>query len=209
MALGYGVMAALILLLVGVFTGHYLKAIRLRQLALCVAGITAVVLGIFAMQTMTRLAENTDSDSAYEAAGSFNVVMQRLDDSDPYLFTKMEVDTASRHWTMTGPAPEYQICTGLIRANTLMDIRQALDQLARMDSARFAECHNSPDSAIKRLSWHLNDDAGQRQAQNTPYLDRGELDITSNCASAVDEVRRVLLGVESVSLTTSSRVKCQ
>lgn len=197
-ALGYGVIGSGMTAAVGIALGFWLRGRRLRHIALAVF---APSLALFiALVVLAYLGERASQDpaEAYAPAGRFTATMERLDRSDPYLFTKMAVDAHDRRWTMTGPPPDYQVCTGRVRAQYLVAMRVALDRLAQMSAEDVRACREAPGAAVKKLNWALLD-----------VDTAGELDIPAACVRDNPVVAGALAAVEAAGRSPTSRVKCR
>ncbi len=207
MALGYGLLGAIVLLVVGFVAAFRLRGSSLSNVALISAIVATLVYGALTYRWMLNAAASREPDTAFAVAGEFNATMERLDISDPYLFVKMEVDSRNRQWTQTGPAPDHAICSAKINAKTLTGMRVALDNLAAMSETDFTACRAPPGPAIKRLSWDLKD---AQIPQDLPgFAPKGRLDISAACAQNHEVVARALALIENASTTATSKVKCK
>lgn len=205
-ALGYGMVGGLAAAIVGLVIGFQLTDRHLRNVALAITAPSVVLFMSGVMLLFIGERGNRDPAEAYAPAGDFTVTMVRLDQSDPYLFSRMEVDAGRRTWIMTGPAPGRQICTGTVRAKYLVAMREALDRLAEMNHEEFRACESASGPTIKRVIWALLDSNEQRAAGK---LVSGDLDVPSACAKHNLIVARALATVEAASRAPTSKVKCR
>ena len=206
MALGYGVLGAFILLVVGILIFVKLKGTALRNVSLTITSLMVLIFGTLTLRVVLEERSEREPDSAFEAAGQFTAIMERLDKSDPYLFVKLQVDTQSRSWKQTGPTPQNQVCTAKINATSLTDIRVALDELSQMSIGDFEACRNAPGPAIKTISWDLWDAQTSQTAQD--FTPKGSIDISNTCLQNNAVVARALILLESASRASSSKVEC-
>ena len=193
-ALGYGLVGALLLLVISIILAFKLTGSSLRNITVVCIVLVAAIYGTLGYNASIKSAATHEPDSAFIPAGRFTVVMERLDISDPYLFIKMEVNSSTRQWRMTGPAPNNQICSAQFTAKKLIDLRSAMDKLAGTNMESLVNCLGS-DRAIKRLSWSIEGVGGS-------------LNISSNCAQSDNVVGRALALVEGASHSSASPVKC-
>ena len=193
-ALGYGLFGALALLLIAVVLAFKLSSVTLRNYALVCTLLATVIYGTLIYRATAKSTANREPDSAFIHAGNFTAVMQRLDTSDPYLFVKMEVNSTTRSWRMTGPAPQHRTCSSQMNAQKLIDIRTSLDKLGAASAGNLDHCQRD-ERAIKRLRWSIDGVSNS-------------LDISTNCVQANDVVGRALAMIEGASNTSSSPVKC-
>ena len=193
-ALGYGLLGGLGLLTVAIFLAIKLPVIKLRNYALACTLLASIIYATLVYRAMAKSVANREPDAAFIPAGNFTAMMERLDTSDPYLFVKMEIDSTSRSWRMTGPAPQQQICSSQITAKYLLNMRTALDKLAATDLENLQHCQNS-NPAIKRLSW---------SAEGSYH----SLDISTGCVQNNYLVGRALAIIEGMSHASTSQVIC-
>ncbi len=206
MALGYGVLGAFILLVVGILISLKLKGTALRNVSLSITSFMVIIFGTLTIRFVLDEWSEREPDNAFNAAGQFTATMERLDKSDPYLFIELQVDAQTRSWTQTGPAPQNQICTAKMNATSLTNIRMALDKLSLMSAGDFEACRNATGPVIKRISWDLMDAQTPQTGQN--FSPNGSLDIRSTCLQNNTVVARALILLESASRTSSSKVEC-
>jgi len=206
MALGYGVVGAIILLGIGIFLVMKLKAKTLRNVSITSTALMVLIFGTITLRKVIEKWSEREPDSAFEAAGKFTATMERLDKSDPYLFVKMQIDTQSRSWQQTGPSPQNQICTGQMNSSSLINIRMALNGLSQMSAEDFTACKNATGPAIKRISWELMDMQKPQAVKGLSPI--GVLDVSNACLQNNAVVARALNFLERASLTSSSNVEC-
>lgn len=196
MALGYGLGGAALLACLGGAAAYSLEGASLRRGAMACALAAAATLGALGLRMMAKDAAQREPDAAFAPAGRFTATMERLDQSDPYLFVKMEVDSQRRTWTQVGPAPKSQTCSSTMKAAHLVEIRKALDGLAAARDKATAACGATSGPALKRLRWSLE---GKEDS----------LEVSAACAQALPEVARALALVESASRAPASKVTCR
>lgn len=202
MVLGYLVLGLVVFTLIGVVAAFMLKGKALRNTALIIGVPVLLAYLIFTTVFVMNKMADREPDEAFAAAGNFSVVMERLDTSDPYLFVKLEVSSADRTWTKTGPGPDAQIFYATMTSQTLTDIRAALDVVAAMSAADFANCRDSQGPAIKSLTWHINDaPTGQS------LVTADTLAISETCLRDHPEIGRALSLVERASDKRGGKVK--
>lgn len=202
MVLGYLVLGLVVFTLIGVAAAFMLKGNALRNAALIIGAPVLLAYLIFTTIFVMQKMSDREPDAAFAAAGDFYVTMERLDTSDPYLFVKMEISSADRIWTKTGPGPEPQIFYAAMTSQTLIDIRQALNVVAEMSPEEFANCRDSQAPAIKSLTWTINDaPAGQS------LVIADTLEISETCLQQHPGVGRALSLVERASDQRGGKVK--
>lgn len=202
MVLGYLVLGLVVFTLIGVAAAFMLKGNALRKTALIIGVPVLLAYLIFTTIFVMQKMSDREPDEAFAAAGDFSITMERLDTSDPYLFVKMAINSDDRTWTKTGPGPESQIFYAKMTAQTLTDIRQALNALAQMSPEEFANCRDGQSSAIKSLTWNISDaPAGQS------LVTADTLEITETCLQQHPAVGRALSLVERVSDKRGGKIK--
>lgn len=206
MALGYGVIGAFVLLVIGIVISLKLKGKTLRNVSLASTIIMVLIFGTLTLRVVLEEWREREPDSAFEAAGQFTAMMERLDTSDPYLFIKLRVDAQTRTWQQTGPSPQNQVCFAKMDATSLSTIRTALEELSHMSAEDFEMCRNAPGPAVKRISWELLDAQMPQTIQD--FSPKGVLDISSVCTQNNSVVARALTLLESASRTSSSKIEC-
>ena len=206
MVLGYGVIGAVVAMIVVTVLAIVLKGRRLRMVALWFAvPVLGVLLGLSARLVLGWL-DDREPDEAFAPAGIFTVGMERLDRSDPYLFVKMHIDSRERVWVQTGPDPGNRRCTASMRAQHLIDIRTVLAAFLAQDEQALHVCRSGQGVAIKRLSWAVLD-PGSRPTGAVLLLS-GSLDANAQCLKENPHVARLLGAVEQASLRTDTAVDC-
>lgn len=195
-ALGYGLLGAFAFVVVGFIAAFRLKQTALPNAALFSALAVALVYGALTYQAMSKAAASREPDSAFAAVGNFTVTMERLDLSDPGLFVKMQVNSQSRKWTLTGPPPKHMVCSAKMRAKSLVGLRGALDALVTMDDDVLADCRTAKGPANKRLYWDVEGE-------------KNMLNISAACEQNYYPIARILALIESASSTSASKVNCK
>ncbi len=207
MVLMYAVVGFASFAVAGAIVSFWLYGKTLRNTALiigCPVLLFYLVLAVFAL---TKAAADREPDVAFAPAGKFTVTMERVDRSDPYLFTRMHVGSETRKWEQTGPAPEHKVCSARIKAKNLIEIRRALDTLLALGAEKLADCKQAERPVVKRLHWNLIDG---RLPQNGSVLpEKGTLDVTSHCLGRQIEISRAFSLIEQVSLTSDAKVTCK
>ena len=205
MVLWYGILGALVLLVIGIILGLKLQGTLLLLAALIFTVLAAILYGMATFKSMAMTKAELGSDSAYEAAGQFTVTMERLDTSDPYLFVKMEINSRKRTWTQTGPAPDHEVFYAHIKAKTLVEIRVALNKVAAINTEELADCHSDQGPANKRLRWDLMDAQIPQNGQG--LVKKGVVNINAACLREHFEIVRALSLVEKASQGPVGTVK--
>lgn len=205
MVLGYGVLGAVILLLISIFLGLKLKEKALPTTALIFALLAVVYYGALVFKAKEKFQNEAGSNSAYAMAGKFTASMARLDLSDPFLFVKIEVDSRKRKWVKTGPAPKNQVFTASIRAKTLIEMRAALEDLAAIPAEALADCNSNQSPATKRLRWDLID--AEIPPNGPGLVTKGVVNINDACVREHPVISRALMLVERASLSPMGDIK--
>jgi len=205
MVLWYGLLGAIILLVISIVLGLKLKGKTLFVTALVFALLAAGIFGAAAYMSWKRLQADLGQASEYDAILDFTASMDRLDMSDPYLFVKMEIDSRKRKWIQTGPAPKNDVFEASIRAKKLAEIREGLEDLARLSQDEFDACRNTPGPFTKQLSWHLE---MERNVQfHEPMVAVSKINLSETCLHEHPVIQRALWLVESVSRSPAADLK--
>ncbi len=196
MVLWYALGGAAVFAIAGGIAAFRLANPALRKGALIAAAFAlAACLALTAFIVMKNRA-NREPDSAFAAAGQFVAVMERLDTSDPYLFVKMKIDAQTRTWTQTGPAPDHAVLQASMRSKTLIEIRQALNAVAALRDADFAQCRAAGGPPVRKLTWVFSDSPSGS----------GVLELNKACIHALFPVARALSLIETVTHRTGGKV---
>ena len=206
MVLGYVALGLFGFAIAGAVIAFRLQGKILRNTALIVGVPVLLFYSILTAMALAKAAAEMEPDSAFVPAGVFTVTMERLDTSDPYLFVRMHVDSRTRTWAQTGPAPEHRICTAKIQSKNLIDIREALETLLLIGNEKLADCNSADTPAEKRLRWKLVD--GRREADGSALSEQGTLNVNTACQRKHFEIARVFSLVEKISLQTGGKVSC-
>jgi hypothetical protein len=207
MILGYVVFGFVVFAIAGAVVAFRLQGKRLRNTALVIGAPVLVLYVVLGAIALTRVAAEREPDAAFAPAGEFTVTMERVDTSDPYLFVRMQVDSKTRTWTQTGPAPEHKVCSAKIKAENLIEVRNALDGLLAISGERLADCRNADLPVVKRLHWNLVDRRSGEGGSVMPEEDTLEVDAT--CLTKHVEIAQVFLLVETISLQAGGNVRCK
>ena len=207
MVLWYGVLGAIILLVIGIFLGLRLKGKALPILALFFILIASVYYGVAILKAGKKFRDEAGSNSAYAIAGKFTVSMERLDLSDPFLFVKMKIDSRTRHWVQIGPAPKNEAFTASLRAKQLVEIRQALNDMVELPAKVFADCNSDQGPGTKQLRWHLSD--AEISSEGPSLAKKGVVNINDACLREYLLIARVLQLVEKASQSPLGDIKRQ
>ena len=207
MVLWYAILGALGFAIVGGFIAFRLQEEKLRKVALIIAGPVLLLYLVLTIMALMKAASEREPDSAFAPAGLFTVTMERVNNSDPYLFVKMEVDSQDRKWRQTGPAPEHKVCYANTMAKNLNDIRGALDNLLSLSAEKLADCDSADQPVIKRLHWNLIDE--RLPAGNSGLAINGSLEVNALCLQKHFDIKRVFLLIEKISLQAGGKVRCE
>lgn len=205
MVLWYGVLGAIILLVISVILGRKLQGKSLPISAVTFALLAMAVYGTVAFNKRTTFLQEAGSNSAYTAAGKYTASMERLDLSDPFLFVKMEIDSHSRKWLQTGPAPKNETFTATLRAYQLLEIREALNNVALMPAEVLGNCNSDQGTATKRLSWHLID--AEISHDGPSLIKKGSVNTNEACLQEHSNISRALLLVERASRSPKATLR--
>lgn len=208
MVLGYVALGFVGFAITGAVIGLRLHGQKLRNTALVIGVPVLTFYLILTVMAFIKAAAEREPDSAFAPAGEFTVTMERLDTSDPYLFVRMHVDSKSRTWTQTGPAPEHKVCSAKINSKNLIEIREALDQLLVISADKLADCDTENLRPVKQLRWNLMD--GRSEPPDRSVLPKqGSLNVNTTCQHKHFEIARVFLLVEKISLQPGGTVSCE
>ncbi len=197
MALGYGLLGALLAAVPALFVAVKLSGKRLTRVALAtVAGAVLMLAAlVWSMRRMQR--ERLDPESAYQGLPAFSLSLRQMVIVDPYLSTATEVDSARRRWMTT--LPDGRNCRGTLSAKAHRRIGEALLELSKMGQDAFSECHDSEEESEKLLVWELPN-GGVPNAQ-------GSLKISPDCMKN-PAVARAVNAILGVGLDSKGAVKC-
>lgn len=195
--LWYGVLGAIILLVISIILIRKLQGRSLSLTAIIFALIVISVYGIFTYKQQAEFQNELGSQDDYEAAGKFTVTMERLDLSDPFLFVKMEIDSRSRKWIQTGPAPKNEVFSASLPAKQLLTLREALNIMARLPADVLNNCNSDQGVATKRLTWHLLDT--EEYLAGTGLIIKGSVNINAACLGEHFAIFKALQLVEKAS----------
>lgn len=202
----YAIAGLAVFAVAGAVVAFRLGGRNLRNTALIIAAPVLLFYLVLTAIALMKSAAEREPDEAFAPAGQFTVAMERVDLSDPYLFARMEVDSESRRWTQTGPAPEHKICSAEIRSKELIEIRNALDVLLALGAEELAGCNDAEEPVIKRLHWNLIDKRLPPGGSALP--EKGALDANAICLHR-HEIARAFSLVEKISLRTGGNVTCR
>ena len=205
--LGYAVMGFVGCAVAGTFISFRLQPRTLRNASLIIGAPVVILYLVLTVNALTKAAAEREPDEAFAPAGEFTVTMERVDRSDPYLFIQMHVDSNSRKWEQTGPAPENKVCSAKIKSKDLIEIRAALDALLALGKEKLADCTGAGEPLIKRLRWHLID--GQMPQGGSSLPQKGSLDVNATCLRQYFEIGRTFSLVEKISLQSNNKVTCE
>jgi len=206
MVLMYGIIGFVGFGIAGAIITFRMQAKRLRNSALIIGILVLLLYLILAAIAFKKAVSEREPDSAFVPAGEFIITMERVDRSDPYLFVKMHVDSNTRTWAQTGPAPEHKICSARLKANNLVEIRKALDKLLALSHEKLADCDSADQPVVKRLHWNLIDAQSSQANLSLPH--KGTLDVNSNCLRQHSEIARTFSLVETISQYQGGKVTC-
>lgn len=205
MVLWYGVLGSITLLIVGIVWGNKLKGRSRPILAVSSILIAIALYGNAIFKGQSNFKGQVGSELAYAEAGSFTASMERLDLSDPFLFVRMDIDSRSRKWIQTGPAPKHDTYTATIRAEQLVELREALNDVARMPTDVLNDCMGMHGVASKRLSWHIFD--GKSKLDERRSRKNGFVDLNNACLHEYYPLSRAILLLEKASLSSTGDIE--
>jgi len=203
----YGVLGFVGFAIAGAIMAFWLREKTLRNSALIIACPVLLFYLALIIMALIKAAGEREPDAAFAPAGKFTVTMERVDISDPYLFSKMHVDSTTRKWQQTGPAPKHKICSARIKAKNLIEIRHALDRMLALNPEKLSDCKQGDQPVIKRLHWNLID--GQLPQGGSGLGKKGSLDVNSACLARHLEIAGAFSRVEKISLQSGEKVTCQ
>lgn len=196
-ALAYGLLAAALAAGAAVFATWAWSPLALKRLSLGVSISALLLLGYLYTAYLNRQNAALDPDSAYAGIPEFTVSWEQVIVQDPYLRTKMDVNSVGRSWVSAGPAPKTQLCRGIVRAAQLQKISTALEKFVAAPSDFLAPCTATLDQAEQKLSWD--------------YLDgrsTGSLEISKHCLDERAIVFDLTRAVFNASQSPTSPVRC-
>ena len=205
MVLGYAALGIAVCAIVGLVVASQLEGRALRNVTLAIGIPVLVGSLLLAAGAFLKQAAEREPDSAFAAAGDFTVVFERLDTSDPYLFVSMEINSRDRTWTQTGPAPDHKTYYAAMKAEHLIEIREALDKVAAMRPEDLADCESGKGPATKRLRWNLID--AQIPGDGPGLVKQGAVSINAACLQEYFVISRAVGLVEKASQKPGGRVK--
>lgn len=195
-ALGYGVLAALIAAVLGLVLSFFLKGAVLKYSSLAGMGAALLLLGLGINRMAAAEEANKDPESEYAGVPPFVISWEQIVVTDPYLRVKVEVDSAKRRWVQTGPAPDHQVCRGVIRAKMLQDISAALTALSTAPATELEDCRASAGAAEQRLDWQYEHASG------------GRLELSPACVRDSASLANLVRAMGRATLSPTSKVKC-
>jgi hypothetical protein len=207
MVLMYLILGFVVCAIAGAVVAFRLHGRALRKAALITGCSVLLFYLVLAVIALTNGAAGREPDAAFAPAGNFAVTMERVDTSDPYLFVKMHVDSKTRTWAQTGPAPEHKICSAKIMAKNLVEIRGALDTLLALGAEKLADCKSADQPVVKRLHWDLID--GQMPQGGSVLPQMGTLEVNSNCLRRHFDIARTFSLVEKITQQPGGKVTCK
>jgi hypothetical protein len=205
MVLWYGVLGAIALLVISIILGGKFQGNLLSTAAIIFALLAVAIYGIVVFKEQAKFLDEAGSDKVYDAAGKYTASMERLDTSDPYLFVKMEIDSRTRKWIQTGPAPKNEIFTATLRAKQLVEIREALNDVAHMPAEVLNNCNSNQGMATKRLRWHLIE--VENYQDGLDLIQKGMVNINDACLREYFAISRALQLLEKASQSPMGDIK--
>lgn len=205
MVLWYGVLGAIILLVLSFIFGRKLQGKALPITALSLTLLATVYYGLALINANDDFTRRAGTDADYAVAGEFTASMARLDLSDPYLFVEMQIDSETRKWKKTGPAPDQEVFTATLKATLLVEIREAINQVAAIPAEQLAACANDKGGATKRLRWQLLDQ--QHASDGQPLMRTGDVVNNQACLAKFPQIGRALLLIERASFSPLGDLK--
>jgi len=206
MVLGYVILGFVGFAIAGALIAFRLQGKKLRHTALIVGVPVLLFYLVLSVNALMKAATEREPEAAFAPAGTFTVTMERVDKSDPYLFVRMHVDSKTRTWEQTGPAPEHKVCYAKIKAKNLIEIRDALESLLAVSGDKLADCNRADQPVIKRLHWDLTDGRMEQGSANLP--ENGTLEVNESCLRQHFEISRTFSLVEKISLQAGGKVRC-
>lgn len=154
---GYGAVGLALALIAGI-----LMAVLAAPAALRLSALIAVPLAVAAAIAIGILIwlngrPPGDPESAYAGLPSYRVTLEQITITDPYLATRVEIDTGERTWRTQ--LPDSRVCTGVLRAEVQKFVADALGRFVAQSDRIRAECGGEP--ATQRLAWRFEPRDGQ------------------------------------------------
>ncbi len=175
-ALGYGVVGALILGAIAVALAWYMK-----RRGLVVAGVVCgVLIVLFLGLTGWRLAKDgqarAEAEKAFIGLDHYKVSLEQRGTVDAVLARKTAIDTRERQWLVV--LPDGRTCHGQFDAATQKDLGNKLGRFARQAGRDESGCKPEAGSGHWRLGWVYDDaDAGRLS---------GHMDVAPDCGAPGD-----------------------
>lgn len=196
-ALAYGLLAAVIAGAAALYVTRSWPDGRLKTAAL-VASLSALLLGGYLYTSyLQRQDAARDPDSAYAGIPAFTISWEQVVVKDPYLRTKMDVNSLERSWVSVGPAPNNQVCRGTVRAAVLQKISASLEAVVAAPSDFLASCTETTEEAEQRISWDYSDGRSS-----------GTLNVSLSCLEERAIIRDLTRIVFNASQSPTSPVRC-
>ncbi|MCR9088676.1 MAG: hypothetical protein NXH97_18245 [Rhodobacteraceae bacterium] len=179
-----------------------LNALTIATVIALPVALTLLVVVVVRMQAMEDA--QRDPEGAYSGIASFTASVEQIVVTDPYLRVRMDVDSNSRQWVSTGPAPDHQVCEGTVRAKQLQRISQALVTLAQMEPGALAAATADDGNAAKRLSWSFVQNPGVEGS----FAIEGDTTFSPDQQQASKELAAVVHAMSMAAASQTSRIRC-
>ena len=194
-ALGYGVLGMAILAFLGFWVSRKLQPTTLKRAALLASFALIATAGLLVYRFYSLQEARKDPDSAYAGLPKFTLTVEQIIILDPYLRTKIELDSEKRRWDIT--LPDKRQCRGTMRAKEQKRIAEALVAFSQLPEEQKKLCVSENQKVEQRLTWHLLD-----------TNESGVLELSEECASSRPELKKLLIAIGRANLSPTSRVTC-
>lgn len=152
----YGLISAAIFVIISLIMLKRINSKLLSKITFSSAIIAIILATILTLRFEARQSENRDIDEAYEGVLPFMVGVEQIIVTDPYLRVKIDIDSKSRRWETTGPAPQHQLCRGTVRAKQLHAVSTALASFAKQKKSAYSKYDAGASGATQRVIWNID-----------------------------------------------------
>jgi len=199
MVLGYGILGALVCLIVASFISFKLPLARLRIITI-VMGLVALIFIILTAFNIQKInSARLDPASEYSGLPHFSITVQQTKIIDPVLSTRYTINTTERKWTST--LPDGRICQGTLSAKAHKAISQPLLNLSKDADTVIQNCLQTAQNAEKELNWKF--------LNPTEGIQKGQIAISQACLNEHPDMAQLLREISKANLSTTSNIKCQ
>lgn len=199
MVLGYGLLGAVVSLIVALIVSLKLSDKKLRNVTICVGTVALILLGLTLNNFQKMKNARLDPESAYAGLPAFTVTIQQTKIIDPVLSTRYTINTIDRKWTST--LPDGRICRGTLSAKAHKAISQPLLKLSEDGGAAIKSCREISQNSEKELNWKIL----------TPVegVQKGRIEVSQACLNDHPHMAHLIREVSKANLSTTSAVKCK